>query len=153
MPSLIQEKFGSTTPFKLIPDIDLDKAKKKATLETEPEEVKNAFAALVADEFPSQSVTKRQGRADINLVDEDKIPTMGDYHLEDDLAFNIPIKASKNDEADPLPDITEYEDNDPIDCEWKEWGECSGTCGEGIEVLNFPAFFKIPICIFFQFVF
>ena len=51
--------------------------------------------------------------------------------------------SNPNDEADPI-DIKEYEDNDPIDCEWKEWGECSGTCGEGIEVLNFltfPAFF------------
>ena len=46
-------------------------------------------------------------------------------------------------EEDPIC-IKDCEDNGPIDCEWKEWGECSGTCGEGIEVLNFltfPAFF------------
>ena len=51
--------------------------------------------------------------------------------------------SNPNDEADPI-DITEYEDNGPIDCEWKEWGECSVTCSEGIEVLTFltfPAFF------------
>ena len=48
--------------------------------------------------------------------------------------------SNPNDEADPLPDITEYEDNDPIDCEWKEWGECSGTCGEGVEVIYFSKF-------------
>ena len=51
--------------------------------------------------------------------------------------------SNPNDEADPI-DITEYEDNGPIDCEWKEWGECSVSCGEGIEVLTFltfPAFF------------
>ena len=48
-------------------------------------------------------------------------------------------KSNPNGEADPLC-ITEYEDNGPIDCGWKEWGDCSSTCGEGIEVLNFLTF-------------
>ena len=35
-------------------------------------------------------------------------------------------------EADPII-IAEYPE-DPEDCEWKEWGECSSTCGEGTQV-------------------
>ena len=37
-------------------------------------------------------------------------------------------------EPDPI-NIPEYPEDLPIACEWKEWGECSGTCGEGIQVI------------------
>ena len=41
-------------------------------------------------------------------------------------------KSNPNDEADPL--CIKDEDNSPLNCEWKEWGECSASCGEGIQV-------------------
>ena len=53
--------------------------------------------------------------------------------------FVTGASSNPNNEPDPL-DITEYEYDDPIDCEWKEWGECSGTCGEGIQVFNSRVF-------------
>ena len=43
-----------------------------------------------------------------------------------------PLPKVYPDEPDPLPPV--YPDDLPIPCEWKEWGECSGTCGEGIQV-------------------
>ena len=52
------------------------------------------------------------------------------------LAIFVTGALSNEPEADPLPDPTEYEDNGPIDCEWKDWEECTGTCGEGIQVFN-----------------
>ena len=37
---------------------------------------------------------------------------------------------------EPL-DLLYYDYADyPIDCEWKDWEECTGTCGEGIQVFN-----------------
>jgi S-DNA-T family DNA segregation ATPase FtsK/SpoIIIE len=107
LPSIIQDKFGSAKPFKLIPDIDLDKAKKKAALETESEDVKNAFAAIIADDLSNDAGSKEKSRAGIALVDEEKTPTMGDYHIDDDISFDSPLKASKNDNADPFVDIDE----------------------------------------------
>jgi S-DNA-T family DNA segregation ATPase FtsK/SpoIIIE len=103
LPSIIQDKFGSVKPFKLIPDIDLDKAKKKAALETESEDVKNAFAALITDDL----ISKKQGRAGIDLIDEDKMPIIGDYHLDDEIPFDTPLKEDKNDDVDPFVDIEE----------------------------------------------
>ena len=43
--------------------------------------------------------------------------------------------SNPNNEADPLPSSIDG-GNYPIDCEWKDWEECTGTCGEGIQVFN-----------------
>ena len=37
-------------------------------------------------------------------------------------------------ESDPIN--PEYGDDDPIDCEWGEWGPCGATCGIGRQVCN-----------------
>ena len=37
-------------------------------------------------------------------------------------------------ESDPIN--PEYGDDDPIDCEWGEWGPCSATCGIGRQVCH-----------------
>ena len=46
------------------------------------------------------------------------------------------VTGALSNEEDPLN--TDYIDggNDPIHCEWKDWEECTGTCGEGIQVFN-----------------
>ena len=38
-------------------------------------------------------------------------------------------------EADPI-NIPEYIQDDPIDCEWGDWGPCGATCGIGQQVCN-----------------
>ena len=41
------------------------------------------------------------------------------------------VKTSSLPQVEEIPEYPDY----AIDCEWKEWGDCSGECGEGTQVM------------------